>query len=229
MLPSHVRMIDINSSISDIRNTPIGIEKDSLETSTFDFGKNPISLVSAQDITMLDKFIPSLGQVFQNMYNVELIMVDANESIKDSSKYKNYYSDNFGDVLTRLESSCSKENGRTTIFIIFGVEAFISSFDADTARKLKTAFSNVKNYKNVRIIFADSITKIKMYEYEDFYRNCVQAIYAIWIGSGITDQFTIKSSTYNKTTRSQIPNDFGYNVDRGNATQIKLLDFYTEE
>ncbi len=229
VLPSHVRMIDINSSISDIRNTPIGIEKDSLETSTFDFGKNPVSLVSAQDITMLDKFIPSLGQVFQNMYNVELIMVDANESIKDSSKFKNYYSDNFGDVLTRLESSCSKENDRTTIFIIFGVEAFISSFDADTARKLKTAFSNVKNYKNVRIIFADSIAKIKMYEYEDFYRNCVQAIYAIWIGSGITDQFTIKSSTYNKTTRSQIPNDFGYNVDRGNATQIKLLDFYTEE
>ena len=68
-----------------------------------------------------------------------------------------------------------------------------------------------------------------MFEYEDFYRACVQPIYAIWVGSGITDQFTIKSSTYNKETRSQIPGDFGYNVDRGNASQIKMLDFYTED
>ena len=113
--------------------------------------------------------------------------------------------------------------------MIFGVETFVNSFEGESLRKLKTAFSNVKNFKNVRIIFADAVTKIKMFEYEDFYRNCVQSIYAIWVGSGITDQFTIKSSTYNKVTRSQIPNDFGYNVDRGNAIQIKLLEFYTEE
>ena len=68
-----------------------------------------------------------------------------------------------------------------------------------------------------------------MYEYEEFYRNCVQPINAIWIGSGITDQYTIKSSTYNKETRSQIPSDFGYNVDRGVARQIKVLDFYTRD
>ena len=65
-------------------------------------------------------------------------------------------------------------------------------------------------------------------EYEDFYRDNVQPINAIWIGSGITEQFTIKSSTYNKETRAQIPNDFGYNVTRGVSTQIKLLDFYTK-
>ena len=58
---------------------------------------------------------------------------------------------------------------------------------------------------------------------------CVQATNAIWLGSGITDQFTIKCSTYTKETRSQIPNDFGYNIDRGNATYVKLLDFYRED
>ena len=63
----------------------------------------------------------------------------------------------------------------------------------------------------------------------DFYRENVQPIYAVWIGSGITEQFTIKCSTYNKETRSQIPNDFGYNVDRGNSVLIKLLDFYSKD
>ena len=45
----------------------------------------------------------------------------------------------------------------------------------------------------------------------------------------IVDQFTIKCSTFNKETRAQIPNDFGYIVERGNATLVKLLDFYSEE
>lgn len=52
---------------------------------------------------------------------------------------------------------------------------------------------------------------------------------AIWIGSGITDQFTIKSSTYNKETRAQIPFDFGYIIDRGVARRIKVLDFYSKD
>ena len=89
--------------------------------------------------------------------------------------------------------------------------------------------SNLKNKKNIRIIIADSVSKIKLFEYEDFYKNCVQPTNAIWIGNGIVDQFTIKSSTYNRETRSQIPSDFGYKVDKGAATLVKLLDFYTEE
>ena len=229
ILPNHVRMIDVIGDVKDIRKTPIGIEKDSLQISHFDFGKSPISLVSAQDITMLDKFIESLGQVFQNTFNVELIMVDANDSIKDKNRFKNYYSDNLDEAVSKLEEITNNDSSKSYIYMIFGVEAFISAFDADNQRKIKSLFSNIKNHKNVRIIFADSISKIKMYEYEDFFRNCVQPINAVWVGSGITDQFTVKCSTYNKETRSQIPNDFGYNVDRGNATQIKLLDFYTEE
>ena len=69
-------------------------------------------------------------------------------------------------------------------------------------------------------IFNKKISRIPLwflytFEYEEFYRSCVQPINAIWVGSGITDQFTIKSSTYNKQTRSQIASDFGYLVDKG--------------
>ena len=156
-------------------------------------------------------------------------MIDSNESIKDTVTFSNYYGSNYKDAMDRIEKSLTATDGKTYVFIIFGVESFIRGFDNDTSRKLKTLFTSSRNNKNVRIIFADSITKIKMFEYEDFYRNCVQPINAVWIGSGITDQFTIKSSTYNKQTRSQIPIDFGYNIDRGNARFIKVLDFYTKD
>ena len=229
ILPNHVRLIDVSDSITDLKNTPIGIRKDTLEISRFDFAKSPISLISSQDVTMLDKFIPSLGQVFQNMYNVELFMIDGNEVIKDSATFKNYYNSNYNEVYAKLEELSNTDLNKNYVFLILGIEGFMNSFDLETQRKIKTLFSNLKNKKNIRVILADAVSKLKAFEYEDFYRNCVQPIYAIWLGSGITDQYTIKSSTYTRETRGQIPTDFGYNVDRGNATLIKLLDFYTQE
>ena len=229
ILPDHVRLIDVSNSIRDLRRIPIGIKKDTLEISTFDFAKSPISLVSAQDSSMIEKFICSLGQVFQNTFNVELFMVDANDSVRDSAIYKNYYNENFNEVYNILNKLSTTDLNKNYVFIICGIEEFLSAFDQDTQRKIKTLFSNIKNKKNIRIVMADSVSKLKMFEYEDFFRNCVQAINAIWIGSGITDQYTIKCSTYNRETRSQIPVDFGYNVDKGNANLIKLLDFYTKD
>ena len=229
VLPHHVRLIDVSDSIIELKETPIGIRKDTLEISRFDFSKNAISLISAQDITMMDKFIPSLGQVFQNMNNVEFFMIDGNESIKDSATFTNYYSSNFIEVYNKLEELSTTDVNKNYVFMIYGVEGFMNSFDSETQRKLKSLLSNMKNKKNIRIVLADAVSKLKTLEYEDFYRNCAQPIYAVWIGSGITDQYTIKSSTYTRETRGQIPQDFGYNVDRGNASLIKLLDFYTED
>ena len=39
ILPNHVRLQDVESSISSIESTPIGIVKESLEISTFNFNK----------------------------------------------------------------------------------------------------------------------------------------------------------------------------------------------
>jgi S-DNA-T family DNA segregation ATPase FtsK/SpoIIIE len=229
ILPNHVRLLDINNNINGIDNTPIGIEKSSLSISTYDFAKHPISLVSAQETSILEKFLPSLGQVFQNMHNVELYMIDSNDNIKDTATFKHYYnSSNMKEMYSVLEK-LSEETNKTNIIIIYEIEPFINSFDSEKQRKLKTMLSNLKNKKDIRVIIADSISKIKMFEYEDFYKNCVQPTNAIWVGNGIVDQFTIKSSTYNKETRSQIPSDFGYKVDKGTSTLVKLLDFYTEE
>ena len=229
ILPNHVRLLDINNNINGIDNTPIGIEKSSLSISTYDFAKHPISLVSAQETSLLEKFLPSLGQVFQNMHNVELYMIDSNDNIKDTVTFKHYYdSSNMKEMYSVLEK-LSEETNKTNIIIIYEIEPFINAFDSEKQRKLKTMLSNLKNKKDIRVIIADSISKIKMFEYEDFYKNCVQPTNAIWVGNGIVDQFTIKSSTYNKETRSQIPSDFGYKVDKGTSTLVKLLDFYTEE
>ena len=229
VLPENVRLEDISSSITSIQEVPIGIRKDNLEVSTFNFGKNPISLISAQDITILDKFVPSLAQVISKINNVDLYLLDAVENIKDQETFANYYSNNYLEYLNKLEEVSTIDNGKNNIFIIYGFANFKNGLSANDQTRLKNILNDLKAKAYIKVIIADAISQIKIFEYEDFYRNNVQPINAIWIGSGITEQFTIKSSTYTKETRSQIDVNFGYNVNRGNATLIKVLDFYTKE
>ena len=229
ILPEHVRLEDVTEGISDFRSVPIGIEKESLAISTIDISKAPVSLIGGQDSSILNKFIPSLTQVLQKMPNTEAYLVDAGEEVSDATGITNYFNSNFEEVYNKIKTLSESDINKQYAFVIYGVESFFNAFDEEKQRELKSLLSNLKNKKDIRIIFADSISKIKMYEYEDFYRNTVQPINGVWIGSGVTDQYTIKCSTYNRATRAQIPNDFGYNINKGNATFVKLLDFYTEE
>ena len=178
---------------------------------------------------MLDKFVPSLGKVIQNIPNVDFYMIDALESIKDPQTFKNYFGSNHQDSINKLEEISNNNNGKMNVFMIFGIDTLKNGLSTDNQNKLKKLLLDLKTNQHVKVIIADSVSRIKPFEYDDFYRNNVQSIYGIWIGSGITDQFTIKSSTYNKETRSQIDNNFGYNVDRGIAKLIKVLDFYSKE
>ena len=229
VLPDHVRIEDIEKQIRSLKNVPIGIEKNTLEVSYFDFQKNPISLVSAQDSTFLENFVGSLGQTISKINNTIVYMADLYEEFEGQEEFGNNYSSDSKTILKELETATNSTDETNKVFIIYGIDNLKNGLSDEELRLLKSLLGKIKTIPTVRVIIADAVTKIKSFEYDEFYRENVQPIYAVWIGSGITEQFTIKCSTYNKETRSQIPNDFGYNVERGSATLIKLLDFYTDE
>ena len=229
VLPEHVRLNHVERSISTLKNVPIGIEKNALVISSFDFDKNKISIVSSQDSSLLDKFVGSLAQVFQKIANTDVYVFDANEGISDHSAINNYFDNNYSDMVNTLETVSNGVSDKMNVFLIAGLDSLKNGLSTGDQDKLTKLLAGVKTKTNIRIVLADSVTKIKNFEYEGFYQDNVQPINGIWIGSGITEQFTIKSSTYNKETRNPIENDFGYNVHRGTATLIKALDFYTND
>ena len=70
----------------------------------------------------------------------------------------------------------------------------------------------------------DSVDKFKKVEYDDWYRGTVNNTRGIWIGDGIANQFSIKLTKTTKDLYDEIGNRFGYVVERGNPTLIKLLE-----
>ena len=225
ILPEHVRFDNISNKVQTLKNVPVGIEKNTLNISTFDFDKNKISLVSSQDNSALGKFALSLAQVIQKIQGVKVYMFDTDDNTEKGDTIINYYKNDYKELVEKLNPS--KESSEINVVILMGIDNYKNSLSAEEQNRVNEALNNAKNNPNLRIILVDDINKIKNIEYESFYRENVQAANAIWIGSGITEQFTIKCSTYNKETRSQIQNEFGYNINKGTATLIKMLDFYT--
>ena len=223
VLPVHVRLEDVDTEITSLSSVPIGIEKSSLLVSKFNFKRTPISIIASQDASSMEKFVSSLAVVMQKINGTSVHLIDMDNMIQNSRDIINY---NENDILDKIKNA----NGSTMeVFIFYGMDSYKNKLSTAEYSEFKDVLVNIKNKPNVRVIFIDSVSRIKTFEYESFYTNNVQSMYGIWIGSGITDQFTIKSSTYNKETRAQINNDFGYNVDRGNAILVKLLDFYSND
>lgn len=227
VLPDHVRLENVESHIDSLKNVPIGIEKDTLKVSTFNFNKNPISLISTQDTSTFDKFIPSLVEVLQKVNNTSVYVFDTNEIFKKPST--NYFSTNYDEIYNTFEKVVNNPTEHINVFVIMGFDSLINGFGEEKTNKFKSMLSNLKNTSHVKIVLAEDVSKLKNLEYEEFYKFNTQTTYAVWAGSGITDQFSIKCITYNKVTRSQLENEFGFNINRGNATLVKLLDFYTQD
>ena len=71
--------------------------------------------------------------------------------------------------------------------------------------------------------------KIKSLEYENWYKATVRSNHGIWIGNGITEQFTLKINKVSKELYEEIPTLFGYYIKGGNYKLIKFVEIGEED
>ena len=86
-----------------------------------------------------------------------------------------------------------------------------------------------KDLRKVSIVIFDTIDNIKQFEYESWYKTVVPSNHGIWIGDGISDQYTIKLSKNPRYLKEDIGNKFGYSIKKGNPLLIKVLSNSTSE
>ena len=85
------------------------------------------------------------------------------------------------------------------------------------------AISDSKNYGLDNYIIIDSSDKVKGFAYDTWYKESVDDSQGIWLGNGISDQFTLKLLSTPRELREEIPEGFGYVVKNGKATLVKLV------
>lgn len=228
ILPETVNFDSVSEEIGNLARVPVGITKETLEIATINLKDKFLQVISGEDITIEPDFFKGLANVITKCPNTNCIVMDSSSIISDISNDKIVYSndtcytsiDKLNEVFT-AESNAKTEN--TTVCIIIGVNSLMSKLSSIEKGKLSKTIEDSKNLGNIKYIIIDTIDNIKSIAFEAWFKNNADLSEAVWIGNGISNQFTIKVTTAARLLRVELAPRFGYIIIKGKASVIKFL------
>ena len=230
-LPKFVRLENVINQITNLKSVPIGIDKNDLETLTFNYLENVGNIISSNKLENMTVFTKSFLELLSKLQNTVVTILDPTKTLGLEANYSNYYVDDMNDVLekliTKTEKMLKEKSEQEEIIVIYGFNKFVSKLD--NPERIKDLLDNLKKYEKMSIIILDDVNKIKQYSFEMWFNGYFDTNNGIWIGRGISDQSLFKVSTFTKEMQENIKNDRGYFIVDGLAKQCKLIDFISEE
>ena len=243
VLPEIVDKNSVSTVLNKTSDIAIGINKNSLNISTFDFKKNIINLISTLDLLSIDKFInPLINQIIFKQ-NRKLIVINSTDFKvnEDSRKYYQYVDGSFDDFAGKLCNYINdlynmyKDNNYNRDFLsnikpiycmIIGIDDLMSKLSIDNKRIFEDMFTKCKDLDIINFIIVDSVDKIRKVESESWYRNNSNKSFGIWLGNGINEQYSINISQKVANMRDDVPNNFCFVINRGKAEYVKYVESF---
>ena len=243
VLPEIVDKNSVSTVLNKTSDIAIGINKNSLNISTFDFKKNIINLISTLDLLSIDKFInPLINQIIFKQ-NRKLIVINSTDFKvnEDSRKYYQYVDGSFDDFVGKLCNYINdlynmyKDNNYNRDFLsnikpiycmIIGIDDLMSKLSIDNKRIFEDMFTKCKDLDIINFIIVDSVDKIRKVESESWYRNNINKSFGIWLGNGINEQYSINISQKVANMRDDVPNNFCFVINRGKAEYVKYVESF---
>lgn len=237
VLPDVVSLDDIDSSLGDISRCPIGIAKEDLSIATYDFKANSVSLITALDFYDFREFYKSLINILEKIAQSEVIVIDAAKLFNSGDISCQYINNHYDQIASKMIEEYKKQKAiyeanhyddhalsqfKKSTYIIFGFTTFLSRISIGKD-ELCEIFTVSKEYGVNQFIFVDSAEKFKSLAYDPWYKESIDDSQGIWLGNGISDQYTIKLLSTPRELREEIPEGFGYVVKNGKATLVKLV------
>lgn len=239
VLPETVTINDFENQNYSLQNIPVGIEKYTLNTNTFDFKDNYLTTIISSVINNTKDFINGLIQVISKTNNTKLMIFDLykliNSSLADNILYSNK---NFEEVLNQLnefieekvklyeendyDSSILKDYSNLCVVII-GLDELFNRISFDTKETLINSIKKAKSLELINFIIVESNEALKQYQYDDWFKTNFKTSNGIWIGNGIADQNIIKLNRVARELYDNIGNDFGYVINEGNQILVKFV------
>ena len=228
ILPDVVTSEYIEGKYGNIKTIPVGIEKETLAVSTVDFSQQPMYVITGDDITANPKFIHSISKSFLCIANTKCFILDAGMVFEEYPTHPSivYGADKCQDALNKLLAMYDEKVANNTPdlinVIITGPGALLNKIDADQKTKLTEMLGKVASLGTIKVILVDAIDNIKTLNYETWFKSTVQLSEGIWMGNGISNQFTLKVTTNARALRVEIDETMGYVIKKGKAVLVKL-------
>lgn len=219
VLPDKVRYGDVKNYCDSLTSVPLGISKRDLKVYCYNFQDSLLNLVVSKNAEKASQYVLNILKLISQTLNVNVGVLDA---VGLFSPKKGELHERFQNVIAKVQEDKAKRN----VIAILGVDKFISEYEKD-GDSFENILYMVEQIGNCSIILVENDTKIKNYEYNEWYKNYINKENGIWIGNGIDNQYVI-----NVTDRYNLPRcdcSFGYAIKQGNPNMIKLLEMDGDE
>ena len=213
VLPHRVLIEDIEDELSDLTKVPLGIKKKELTVYTYNFTKNVVNIITAKNLEEVSQFTSYIIEELRLLKNINLMILDFEKAILNKKTTQ-------GDFKNCIEQI--KNNSSNNICIVIGIDKLISDVQ-NGEQSLLEMIKIADESESCNFIFVDNSSRLKNHEYDEWYKSYVSGDTGIWVGNGIDDQYLIKTNTIGKDIVNKCGISFGYVVNQGEATMIKLL------
>ena len=107
--------------------------------------------------------------------------------------------------------------------IIIGLDSLLLKLSADAKSSYDTLVETANMIQTIKFIFIDTIDIFKKVEYDNWYKAIVKNNQGIWIGNGISEQYTLKLSKITRELQEDVDLGFGYVIRRGIPVLTKFI------
>lgn len=241
-MPDVIEIDRFKDKYKGLNSVPIGLTKEQLTSQMYDFTKNVINIISSTEIDNMKLFIRNFLKVIESRDNFSKIVIDANNYFEDYNYNIKCFNNDFNKVVDMIKVSDESiqkilsENNMNVrclkklpnnLCIIIGINKFINKLDDEHKNIFKNIIQNNKEALKINFVFIDVPSNIKTFEFEDWFKNNTNLNDGIWIGSGFTQQFILKSVIQPQGI-SSIDNDYGIYIKNGLPTIFKIINEFKD-
>lgn len=240
ILPEIVTQNILLPKLDGLNKIPVGINKNTLDIMTFDYNNNVGSIISASEFQNMHFFLKPFILELTKLKNTSVIVFDAVNYLNDVANTDDFiiYKKNYDKVIESLNNTLYKQkdllvknnynrdllaNLKPLVCVIIGVDSLLFKLSPEAKNNFISMMEKAAVLKTIKIIFVDTIDIFKKIEYDIWYKTLVRNNQGLWLGNGISEQYTLKITRITRELQKEIPLGFGYVVKRGVPVLTKFL------
>lgn len=238
MMPDTIKFSIFNNRYLGISTVPIGIAKESLNVSLYDFSKNVATIIASNEIENTRRFLKNYLKVLEMNDKFNKIVIDANNFFDDFNYNIRLFNSNFNELIDSLKQNDDQlqeilvannmnvrsiKDVKNSLCVVIGFEKFLNKLDDEHKNIFKDILKHNKEALKINFVFVDIPSAFKKFEYEEWYKNNIDNDDGIWIGYGVTQQFVLKL-LLQVSKLSNIDNDYCIVIKNGMPEIVKLIN-----
>ena len=239
VVPKVVYNKDVIKDLKNMKNVPVGINKDTISSEIFNFKDNYVTLVSSSEIESTNKFAIALTKMFASLENNNVVLLDV-DGVLNSAYGQNvtYVSENFDNIVKKIVdtmeyqyniyvndgySNKNLKNYRNMTVVIYDFSRLLLKISPENKDRFFDFLEKIKDMQMFDFVLLDQVDNFKKLEYDKWYKTVVDNNYGIWVGNGVADQSVIKTNIGFKKTNNEVSGGYGLVIRKMKPNLVNLI------